>query len=213
VQADEREPAVPARASSLDERTADANPLALFRAWFDEAVRSNLPEPTGMTLSTATREGRPSARLVLLKHYDERGFVFFTSYESRKARELAENPRAALTFWWAALQRQVRIEGRVETVEPAQSDAYFRLRPRGSQVGAAASYQSRTAVDRDEIDRRFAEFEARFAGREIPRPADWGGYRVAPDSIEFWQGRDNRLHDRLRYSRLDAGWKIARLWP
>ncbi len=166
-----------------------------------------------MTLSTATRDGRPSARLVLLKEHDQRGFVFFTNYESRKARELADNPRAALTFWWAVLQRQVRIEGRVEAASPVESDAYFQLRPRGSQIGAAASFQSRPAADRDEIDRRFAEFEAKHAGAAIPRPPNWGGYRVVADCIEFWEGRDNRLHDRLRYSRTPDGWIIERLWP
>jgi pyridoxamine 5'-phosphate oxidase len=166
-----------------------------------------------MTLATATPDGRPSARVVLLKGFDERGFVFYTNYEGRKSRELEANPRAALLFYWGELERQVRVEGRVSRVPDRESDAYFAGRPRGSQLGAWASEQSRPVRDRGALERRLRELEGEYEGREVPRPAFWGGYRVVPETMEFWQGRENRLHDRLRYRRAEGGWKIERLQP
>jgi pyridoxamine 5'-phosphate oxidase len=167
-----------------------------------------------MTLATATPDGKPSSRMVLLRGFDHRGFVFFTNHNSRKARELLENPRAALVFYWAELERQIRVEGDVTQVSPQESDDYFQTRPRGSQLGAWASPQSELITDRECLDRRFDELEAQYANRPIPRPEYWGGYRVVPQSIELWQGRDNRLHDRLRYRRLADGlWLIERLAP
>jgi pyridoxamine 5'-phosphate oxidase len=167
-----------------------------------------------MTLATATRDGRPSARLVLLKGFDADGFVFFTNYQSRKGEELAENPYAALVFWWAELGRQVRIEGPVERVSDEESDEYFRTRPREARIGAVASDQSRVLPDRATLEARVANVEAELAGRDVPRPAHWGGYRVRPETFEFWQGRENRLHDRLRFRRAsDGSWTVERLYP
>ena len=167
-----------------------------------------------MTLATATPDGRPSARMVLLRGADERGFSFFTNYESRKARELEANPFAALVFFWHELERQVRIEGRVERVSAQQSDAYFHSRPKGARIGAWASPQSQVIAGREILDSRYLEFERRHPDETVPRPANWGGYRLVPDSIEFWQGRPNRLHDRLRYTLRPAGsWLIERLAP
>jgi pyridoxamine 5'-phosphate oxidase len=201
-------------ARGLSETEADADPIRQFGTWFDEAVAANLLEPNAMALATATPDGRPSVRMVLLKGFDETGFIFYANYESRKGRELAANPRAALDLFWVELERQVRIEGRVEQVSAEQSDAYFHSRPRGSQLGAAASRQSEPLPSREPLERRAADLEAQFAEREIPRPDYWGGYRVVPEVVEFWQGRANRLHDRLRYSRQpDGGWSIERLSP
>lgn len=166
-----------------------------------------------MALATATPDGVPAARMMLLKGVDRRGFVFFTNYESRKGRELLANPRAALVFHWAALQRQVRVEGSVERLTVAESEAYFRTRPRGSRIGAWASRQSADLSSRADLDRRVAEYEAKFAGQEVPLPPFWGGVRLRPAAIEFWQGRINRLHDRVRYTRTDGGWAVARLYP
>lgn len=166
-----------------------------------------------MTLATATRDGHPSARMVLLKGFDARGFVFYTNYESRKGGELEQNPQAALVFFWVELERQVRVEGRVERAAPAESDAYFASRPLGSQIGAWASAQSRVIAGREPLERRTAELEDEYAGREVPRPSQWGGYRVVPHVIEFWQGRPSRLHDRLRYRQKDGGWIVERLSP
>lgn len=198
----------------LSETDIDADPFIQFRAWFDQAVAAGLEEPNAMTLATATREGRPSARMVLLKEFDTRGFVFYTNHESRKAGELAQNPHAALVFFWVGLERQVRIEGRIEQVAPHESDAYFESRPLGSQLGAWASHQSQVIPDRETLERRAEALSARYAGQRVPRPPFWGGYRVIPDTVEFWQGRPSRLHDRLRYRRLEGDrWLIERLAP
>ena len=199
--------------AGLRESDADRDPIEQFRRWFDEALAAILHEPNAMTLATATPDGRPSARIVLLKGFDERGFVFYTNYEGRKGEELAANPRAALVLYWGELERQVRIEGRVSRVPDEESDAYFEGRPRGSQLGAWASEQSRPARDRGVLEERLRELEAEYGDREVPRPPFWGGYRVEPEVIEFWQGRENRLHDRLRYRRSDEGWKVERLQP
>jgi pyridoxamine 5'-phosphate oxidase len=190
-----------------------ADPLAQLRSWLDRAAEAGLPLANGMTLATAGAGGQPSARVVLLKEIDRRGLVFFTSYESRKGRELAANPRAALLFWWPPLHRQVRVEGIVERIAPEESDAYFRSRPRDSNVSAAASPQSRVLASRRELEELVAEARRVAGDRELERPASWGGYRLVPHEVEFFQGRKDRLHDRLRY-RLDRGsWRIERLAP
>jgi len=190
------------------------DPIVQFRRWFDEAASAELPLPNAMTLATATPDGKPSARVVLLKGVDERGFVFFTNYRSRKGRELASNPLAAAVLYWEELHRQVRIEGNVEALGPGESDAYFRTRPRGARLGAWASPQSSVIPARGLLERRMKELKGRFSGRSIPRPRHWGGYRLRPASIEFWQGRANRLHDRLLYvRRRDGSWRVQRLAP
>jgi pyridoxamine 5'-phosphate oxidase len=201
--------------SALTKDNIDANPIRQFRTWFDEVRAGGVSEQdaTSMTLATAAQDGRPSARVVLLKSFDERGFVFYTNYHSRKAKELSENPRACLLFYWSELWRQVRIEGDVEKVSPADSEEYFQSRPLGSRLGAWASNQSEVVDTRQVLESRFAELQERF-GEEVPRPEHWGGYRLRPNSIEFWQGRDNRLHDRLRYRIQENGaWVIERLEP
>jgi pyridoxamine 5'-phosphate oxidase len=191
-----------------------ADPIAQFNAWMEDASRTGLPNPNAMTLATIDPDGRPSARIVLLKSIDARGAVFFTNYESRKGAALAAHPRAALLLHWDSLNRQVRIEGSVTMTSVAESDAYFATRPRESQLGAWASDQSRPAPDRAELDRRFREAEQRFAGRDVPRPPHWGGYRVSLDAIEFWQGHPARLHDRIVYSPDGrGGWTARRLFP
>ncbi|HXQ62170.1 MAG TPA: pyridoxamine 5'-phosphate oxidase [Acidimicrobiales bacterium] len=196
----------------LSESDVDDDPLVQFGAWFDEAsplVR--LPE--AMAIATADADGRPSLRMVLCKGFDERGFVFHTHYDSRKARDLAVNPVAALLFHWDPLGRQVRIEGTVEKVDRDESDRYFETRPRGGQIGAHASEQSRPVASRQELDRRVAELTALYEGQPVPRPESWGGFRVRPDVYEFWQSRDDRLHDRLLFRRDGEGWTIGRLQP
>jgi len=199
--------------AALAEADVDADPVVQFGRWFEQAERSGLLEPNAMTLATATPDGRPSARMVLLRGFDERGFCFYTNYESRKAAELAANPRAALVFWWAELERQVRIEGTVERTSRAESEAYFASRPPGSQLSAAASPQSRVIADRAVIERRVAELATAVPDGPVPLPDFWGGYRLAHEVVEFWQGRPNRLHDRLRYRRAGETWRIERLAP
>ena len=196
----------------LDESDVAGDPIVQFQAWFDEAVKAELPMVNAMTLATASPAGQPSARMVLLKGLDARGFVFFTDYDSRKAQELSATPRAALLFYWIELEREVRIEGAVEKTSAAKSDAYFATRPAGSRLAALSSRQSSVIADRGVLETRDAELEKQH-GEAPPRPASWGGYRVLPDSIEFWQGRPNRLHDRLLYTKTSSGWTISRLAP
>jgi len=197
----------------LNEADVDPNPIKQFQRWFDQAIAAQLPEPNAMTLATATRSGIPSARIVLLKGLDERGFVFYTNYESHKGQDLAENPQAALVFLWTVLERQVRLEGQVEKIAAAETDAYFKSRPLESRLGAWTSDQSRVISDRDVLEQRFAELKATYADEKVPRPPHWGGYRVMPHHIEFWQGRTSRLHDRLRYRLEQGNWLVERLAP
>jgi pyridoxamine 5'-phosphate oxidase len=197
----------------LDERDVDPDPLVQFRKWFDDARRAQLPEPNAMTLATATPGGVPSARMVLLKAADERGFTFFTDYRSRKGQELAANPHAALVFFWGELERQVRITGTVTRVSREETEAYFRTRPRESRLGAWSSHQSTVLAGREALEARLREVSARHPGDEVPTPPYWGGYLLRPDALEFWQGRESRLHDRVRYHREAGGWRIERLSP
>lgn len=201
------------RARALSEHDVPADPIALYRQWLDEAVQAELLDATALTLATASPDGAPAARIVLLKDVTDTGFVFFTNYESAKASHLEANPRACLVSFWADLERQVRITGAVARVDGTVSDAYFASRPLDSQLGAWASPQSRPIPDRASLETRMAEVSARFAGAPVPRPRHWGGYEVTAATIEFWQGRPNRLHDRLRYSREATGWRLERLAP
>jgi len=197
----------------LDEASVDPDPLIEFARWFEEALKAEARDPNAMTLATANATGVPSARIVLLKGFDGRGFVFFTDYRSRKGAELAENPRAALVFYWPELERQVRITGGTAPVERQESETYFRSRPRASRLGAWISHQSQVIAGRQELDDRVPEMERRYPGDDVPLPAYWGGFRLRPESIEFWQGRVSRLHDRIRYVRKGDSWRIERLSP
>jgi pyridoxamine 5'-phosphate oxidase len=200
--------------TTLDEKNVDPNPITLFRQWFEEAIASGSRLPDAMTLATATRDGKPSARMVLLKQVDHQGFVFYTNYLSSKARELEENPYAALVCYWVQLDRQVRVEGRVERVSANESDEYFRTRPRESQLGALTSPQSEVIESRELLERRYAELDNLYRNRIVERPAHWGGYRLKPERVEFWQSRSGRLHDRILYEQKDDGsWSINRLAP
>jgi len=201
------------RKGTLDENDVDKDPFVLFDKWFKEAVKSQIPEVNAMTIATADKNGRPSARMVLLKQFDERGLVFFTNYESAKAKDIAENPQAALLFFWEPLERQIRIVGRVEKVSVAESFEYFRSRPIDSQLGAWASQQSSIITARDLLEKAFGEMLEKFKNGEIPLPPFWGGLRIIPDEFEFWQGRTNRLHDRIAYTKTNNDWSIHRLSP
>ena len=198
----------------LSETDADRNPFKQFQVWFDQALAAQLPEPNAITVATVTKSGKPRARVVLLKNFDERGFVFYTNYHSHKGQELADNPQAAIAFWWAELERQVRIEGRVLKVSDRESDEYFHSRPFNSRLGAWASEQSQVIESREVLEQSLQDLKTKYENQDIPRPPDWGGFRVIPTAIEFWQGRPSRLHDRLLYSLLDDGsWQIERLSP
>jgi len=201
------------RAASLAESDVDHNPVNQFGKWFREAIDAQLYEPNVMTLATASLSGKPSARILLLKGFDEKGFVFFTNYASKKGHDIAENPQAAMVFFWPELERQVRIEGLIAKVSEEESTAYFHSRPAGSQIGALASPQSTVIPDRLLLENRVQELTAAYAEKEIPRPEHWGGYVLIPDHIEFWQGRPSRLHDRITYTSINGVWTINRLAP
>jgi pyridoxamine 5'-phosphate oxidase len=199
----------------LRESDASPDPFKQFKDWYDEAIaQSNVTLPNAMTLATATADGEPCARVVLLKQYDSDGFVFYTNFKSRKGKELAGNPRACLLFYWGDLERQIRIEGRISKIDQTEAEEYFQTRPRGSQIGALASTQSEAIPSRESLEAKVAELELQFEGKQVPCPSYWGGYRVAPEVFEFWQGRPSRLHDRLMYTlKKDGSWKIERLAP
>lgn len=197
----------------LDESSVSAEPVAQFAKWFEEAVEARVMEPNAMTLATASKSGVPSARIVLLKGVDEKGLVFFTDYRSQKGSELERNPEAALVFHWPELERQVRIAGTTTRVGKEESEAYFRTRPRASRLSAWVSHQSQVVRDRQELEARVPEMNAKYPGEDVPLPPYWGGYRLAPRSFEFWQGRESRLHDRIRYLRDGESWRIERLSP
>jgi pyridoxamine 5'-phosphate oxidase len=197
----------------LDEKTIDPDPIRQFEAWFNDAIAAKLPLPEAMTLATATPDGKPSARMVLLKQVDHDGFVFYTNYRSAKAAELDANPYAALVFYWVTLDRQVRVEGSVVRTTAEESREYFKTRPRESQIGAWASAQSEVISSREVLEQRAKELEAQYSDREIDCPEHWGGYRLTPVRIEFWKSRVGRLHDRILYERTDHGWTISRLAP
>jgi pyridoxamine 5'-phosphate oxidase len=199
--------------NGLDKSDVMPNPVEQFRAWFEAAVEAGVPEPNAMHVSTVSADGRPDGRIVLIKDVSEGGFVFYTNYESRKGRELTERPVAALTFFYPELERQIRIEGQVEKVSAEESDAYFNSRPRASQIGAWVSNQSRVVESREVLENRQRELEIQFDGQTVPRPPHWGGFRVVPDALEFWQGRPSRLHDRIRYRKEGEQWIIERLSP
>lgn len=204
----------PPAARGLRRADLHPDPIRQFDEWFQRALAANIPEPNAMTLATAGPDGQPSARIVLLKGCDARGFTFFTNYESPKGRELEANPRAALVFFWPTLERQVRVTGRVTKVSRAESEEYFHRRPVEHQLGAWASRQSQVLATREELDRRFEDLRQQFAGKTVPLPPYWGGYRLWPEVIEFWQARPGRLHDRFRYTReASGGWRIDRLSP
>ncbi|RZI41488.1 pyridoxamine 5'-phosphate oxidase [Herbaspirillum sp. HC18] len=199
--------------ASLTETDAHPNPIEQFSKWFGEALAAQVPEANAMTVSTATAEGRPSSRIMLIKDFDQRGFTFYTNYGSRKGRELDSNPYAAILFYWIELERQVRIEGRIERITDAENDTYYNSRPLKSRLGAIASAQSRPVANRETLEARVAEVEQQYGDHPV-RPAHWGGYRLVPDYLEFWQGRPSRLHDRIAYARqADGSWQLQRLQP
>ncbi len=199
--------------AGLTETDINPDPLQQFQTWLAQAIAAELPEPNAMMLSTVSETGHPIARMVLLKGLDERGFTFYTNYTSAKGRQLTQHPWAALVFWWAQLERQVRVGGRVEKIPEAESDAYFQSRPRASQLGAWASPQSQTIGDRQDLEANLTRLEQQYADQPIPRPPHWGGFRVVPHLIEFWQGRPSRLHDRLEFQRQGKQWQMRRLAP
>jgi pyridoxamine 5'-phosphate oxidase len=198
---------------SLDEETIKRNPFEQFELWLAEAIGEAVEEPNAMTITTATKTGKPSSRIVLLRGFDRKGFVFYTNYDSQKGREIAENPQASILFFWAKLERQVRIDGSISKVTRRHAEEYFATRPRESQIGAWASLQSSVISSRAELEEKIAALEREFAGREVPCPENWGGYALKPDAFEFWQGGKSRLHDRLRYTKTKSAWKIERLSP
>jgi pyridoxamine 5'-phosphate oxidase len=199
--------------NGLDQQDILQSPIKQFKKWFGESLSAQVIEPNAMFLSTISQEGYPQGRIVLLKELDDHGFTFYTNYNSHKGADLSVHPLAALTFWWAELERQVRIVGKVEKVSEAESDAYFSIRPRGSQLGAWVSSQSNVIENREVLTDKLAKFEKQFGDQLVPRPPHWGGYRVIPQEIEFWQGRPSRLHDRIRYQYQNNEWKIERLSP
>ncbi len=200
--------------SPLSEKEIEANPIDFFAKWFDEAMAAEVLEPNAMTLATATKDGYPSARVVLLKGADKNGFSFYSNYLSRKGKELAKNPQGCLVFFWPELARQIRIEGKILKLSKEESEAYFASRPFASQIGAISSPQSQVIPNREVLDVAFTAFEQKFQGKKIPKPAHWGGYILAPIAIEFWQGRESRMHDRIKYALMEKGkWKIERLAP
>ncbi|WP_158826302.1 pyridoxamine 5'-phosphate oxidase [Mucilaginibacter lacusdianchii] len=202
------------RAASLSENDADNDPIKQFEKWFDEAIKAQIYEPNAMTLATATPNGRPSARVLLLKGFGPDGFAFYTNYMSRKGREIAKNPWAAMTFFWGPMERQIRIEGTLEKLSKEQSEQYFHSRPKGSQIGALASPQSQEIAGREVVESKWQQLETEYADKAIPKPAYWGGYVLKPQLIEFWQGRSSRLHDRILYKKSDKKtWKKVRLAP
>jgi len=202
------------KTASLSEADSKADPLKQFEFWFNEAIEAKVPESNAMTLSTATPGGRPSARIVLLKGIHENGFVFYTNYLSRKGKEITKNPLGALTFFWPAMERQIRVEGTIEKASKELSDRYFQSRPKDSQIGALASPQSQEIAGREILEKKWSDLEAEYAGKTIPKPSFWGGYILRPRLIEFWQGRPSRLHDRILYKKIDnKNWKKVRLAP
>jgi pyridoxamine 5'-phosphate oxidase len=201
------------RSAELLQQDVDQNPIMQFKKWFTDALEAQLYEPNVMTLATSDPYGKPSARIVLLKGFDEHGFNFYTNYNSKKGRELQENPQAALVFFWAELERQVRIEGMVSKLDPEVSEDYFHSRPKGSQIGAIASPQSEVIASRETLEQKVVELQQQYADTEVPRPEHWGGYLLEPQQIEFWQGRPSRLHDRICYTLVDGVWIINRLAP
>lgn len=198
---------------TLDEKDVLAHPVLQFEKWFKEAVNAKVNEPNAMAVSTVSGDGQPSSRIVLLRNFDENGFVFYTNYSSKKGEEISGNPKAALLFFWPELERQVRIEGSLLKQSSADSDIYFNTRPRTSKLGAWSSPQSKSIPGRKFLDTSYAEFEKKFPGEEVPRPENWGGYVLKPNRVEFWQGRPSRLHDRILYSQKDGNWQIERLAP
>lgn len=196
----------------LLESSINKNPFEQFRIWFDKVLEAKIIEPNAMTFATVSKSGIPSARVVLLKEFDETGFTFFTNYLSRKGKDLNENPNAAILFWWKEFERQVRIEGKIEKISKEESVKYFNVRPLKSRYGALTSNQSEVVASREVLEKKFAELEKRF-GEDPPMPENWGGYKLVPNKFEFWQGRENRLHDRIVYEKVDDDWKIYRLQP